>query len=54
MPIVFISGHAETPMSVLATKARAVEFLAKPVRHKDRLSGINAAVAAGLAADEAE
>jgi len=33
MPIVFISGHADVPMSVQAMKAGAVEFLTKPLQH---------------------
>jgi FixJ family two-component response regulator len=33
MPIVFISGCADVPMSVQAMKAGAVEFLTKPLRH---------------------
>jgi FixJ family two-component response regulator len=33
MPIVFISGCADVPMSVQAMKAGAVEFLTKPLQH---------------------
>ena len=33
MPIVFISGHADVPMSVQAMKAGAVEFLTKPLQY---------------------
>jgi FixJ family two-component response regulator len=38
MPIVFISGYADVPMSVQAMKAGAVEFLTKPLQH-DVLAG---------------
>ena len=40
MPVIFISGHADVPMSVRAMKAGAVEFLTKPVRHQDLLDAI--------------
>ena len=33
MPIVFITGHGDVPMSVQAMKAGAVEFLTKPLKH---------------------
>ncbi len=33
MPIIFISGYADVPMSVQAMKAGAVEFLTKPLQH---------------------
>ena len=45
MPVVFISGHADVPMSVRAMKAGAVEFLTKPVRHQDLLDAIQVAIA---------
>ena len=35
MPIIFISGHADVPMSVRAIKAGAVEFLVKPFREQE-------------------
>jgi len=38
LPIIFITGHGNVPMSVQAMKAGAVEFLAKPFR-KDELLG---------------
>jgi DNA-binding response OmpR family regulator len=44
LPVVFISGHADIPMSVRAMKAGAVEFLTKPVRHQDLLDAIFAAL----------
>jgi FixJ family two-component response regulator len=44
MPVIFISGHADVPMSVRAMKAGAVEFLTKPVRDQDLLDAIQRAV----------
>ncbi len=44
-PIIFISGHADVPMSVRAMKAGAVEFLTKPVREQDLLDAIQLAIA---------
>jgi FixJ family two-component response regulator len=45
LPVIFISGHADVPMSVRAMKAGAVEFLTKPVRHEELLRAVNDAVA---------
>jgi DNA-binding response OmpR family regulator len=47
LPVVFISGHADIPMSVRAMKAGAVEFLTKPVRHQDLLDAIYLAIEPG-------
>src|SRR5229473_6146612 len=44
LPVIFISGHADVPMSVRAMKAGAVEFLTKPVRHQDLLEAIQLAI----------
>jgi FixJ family two-component response regulator len=44
LPVIFISGHADIPMSVRAMKAGAVEFLTKPVRHQDLLDAIQRAI----------
>jgi DNA-binding response OmpR family regulator len=44
LPVIFISGHADIPMSVRAMKAGAVEFLTKPVRHQDLLDAIYSAI----------
>ena len=44
IPVIFISGHADVPMSVRAMKAGAVEFLTKPVRHQDLLDAIQRAL----------
>ena len=40
IPIIFISAHADIPMTVHAMKAGAVEFLLKPVREQDLLDAI--------------
>lgn len=44
LPVVFISGHADVPMSVRAMKAGAVEFLTKPVRDQELLDAIHLAI----------
>jgi FixJ family two-component response regulator len=43
VPIVFITGHGDIPMSVRAMKAGAVEFLTKPFRDQDLLNAIRQA-----------
>lgn len=40
LPIIFITGHGDIPMSVRAMKAGAVEFLTKPFRDQDLLEAI--------------
>ncbi|WP_336814265.1 response regulator transcription factor [Bosea sp. MMO-172] len=45
LPIVFITGHGDVPMSVAAMKAGAVEFLTKPFRDQDLLDGVHRALA---------
>jgi len=40
LPIVFITGHADIPMSVQAMKGGAIEFLTKPFRDQDLLEAI--------------
>ena len=45
LPIVFITGHGDIPMSVRAMKSGAVEFLTKPFRDQDLLDAIHAAIA---------
>lgn len=47
IPIVFMTGHGDIPMSVRAMKAGAVDFLTKPFRDQDMLD----AVMRGLSAD---
>ena len=44
IPIIFITGHGDIPMSVRAMKAGAVEFLAKPFRDQDLLDVIQLAL----------
>ena len=41
LPIIFITGHGDIPMSVQAMKGGAVEFLPKPFRDQDLLDAIN-------------
>jgi FixJ family two-component response regulator len=43
-PIVFISAHADVPISVGAMKAGAIEFLTKPVRQQELLDAIHLAI----------
>jgi FixJ family two-component response regulator len=45
IPIIFITGHGDIPMSVRAMKAGAVEFLPKPFRDQDLLDAIHQALA---------
>lgn len=44
IPIIFITGHGDIPMSVRAMKGGAVEFLTKPFRDQDLLDGIQQAL----------
>ena len=45
IPIIFITGHGDIPMSVRAMKAGAAEFLTKPFRDQDLLEAIRQAIA---------
>jgi FixJ family two-component response regulator/DNA-binding winged helix-turn-helix (wHTH) protein len=54
LPIIFISGHADVPMSVRAMKGGAIEFLTKPVRDQDLLDAIQLAIAQDRARRDAE
>ena len=45
IPIIFITGHGDIPMAVLAMKKGAVEFLSKPFRDDDLLDAIQGALA---------
>jgi FixJ family two-component response regulator len=49
VPIIFITGHGDIPMTVQAMKAGAIEFLTKPFRDQDFLDAVNV----GLARDRA-
>src|SRR5437588_12149969 len=44
MPVIFITGHGDIPMTVKAMKSGAVEFLTKPFRDQDLLDAINQAL----------
>ena len=44
LPIVFLTGHGDIPMSVRAMKAGAVDFLTKPVKDTDLLRAVRAAL----------
>ena len=44
MPIIFITGHGDVPMSVQAMKAGAVEFLTKPFKDEVLLNAIHSAI----------
>jgi FixJ family two-component response regulator len=44
LPIIFLTGHGDVPMSVKAMKAGAAEFLTKPFRPQDLLDAIRSAL----------
>lgn len=44
LPVIFITGHGDIPMSVRAIKAGAVEFLTKPFRDQELLDAVNAGI----------
>lgn len=44
IPIIFMTGHGDIPMSVKAMKAGAVDFLTKPFRHQDMLDAVTVAL----------
>jgi len=44
IPIIFMTGHGDVPMSVKALKAGAIDFLIKPFRDQDLLDAISAAI----------
>jgi FixJ family two-component response regulator len=44
IPVIFMTGHGDIPMSVQAMKAGAVDFLTKPFRDQDMLDAVAAAV----------
>jgi FixJ family two-component response regulator len=44
IPIVFMTGHGDIPMSVRAMKAGAVDFITKPFRDQDMLDAVTAAI----------
>jgi FixJ family two-component response regulator len=44
LPIIFMTGHGDIPMSVRAMKAGAIDFLAKPFRDQDMLDAVMSAI----------
>ena len=44
IPIIFMTGHGDIPMSVQAMKAGAVDFLSKPFRDQDMLDAVTTAI----------
>jgi FixJ family two-component response regulator len=50
LPIIFLTGHGDIPMSVRAMKAGAIEFLTKPFREQDLLNAIRHAIDSDRAA----
>jgi len=47
IPIIFITGHGDIPMTVRAMKAGAIEFLTKPFRDEDLLNAVDQAINRG-------
>ena len=54
VPIIFITAHADVPMTVQAMKGGALEFLTKPFRDQDLLDAVEAGLARDLARRESE
>jgi FixJ family two-component response regulator len=54
IPIIFMTGHGDIPMSVRAMKAGAVEFLTKPLREQDLLDAVRVALERDCARRESE
>jgi FixJ family two-component response regulator len=54
LPIVFITGHGDIPMTVQAMKGGAIEFLTKPFRDQDLLDAVNIGIAKDRARREEE
>jgi len=50
LPIVFLTGHGDIPMSVKAIKAGAADFLTKPVQAAELLQTVQAAIAQDVSA----
>jgi len=44
IPVIFMTGHGDIPMSVRAMKAGAIDFLTKPFRDQDMLDAVGAAI----------
>jgi RNA polymerase sigma factor (sigma-70 family) len=54
VPIIFITAHADVPMTVQAMKGGAIEFLTKPFRDQDLLDAIEAGLVSDRARQERE
>ena len=54
IPIIFLTGHGDIPMSVRAMKAGAIEFLTKPFRDQDLLDAVRVALEQDRARREKE
>src|SRR5215472_2086984 len=54
LPIIFITGHGDIPMSVRAMKCGAIEFLTKPFRDQDLLDAIQLGIARDRARRESD
>jgi DNA-binding NtrC family response regulator len=54
IPIVFMTGFGDIPMSVRAMKAGAIEFLTKPFRDEDLLNAVRQAIERGRQLDESK
>jgi FixJ family two-component response regulator len=54
LPLVFITGHGDIPMTVRAMKAGAVDFLAKPFHDEDLLTAVRQAIARQASARQSQ
>ena len=54
LPIIFITGHGDIPMTVQAMKGGAIEFLTKPFRHQDLIDAIQLGLERDSARRESE
>jgi FixJ family two-component response regulator len=54
VPIIFMTGHGDIPMTVKAMKAGAIEFLPKPFRDQDMLDAVRVGIARDRARREGE
>src|SRR4030088_1660131 len=54
IPIIFMTGHGDIPMTVRAMKGGGVDFLTKPFRDQDMLDAVVAAIERGLDSREVE
>jgi FixJ family two-component response regulator len=54
IPIIFVTGHGDIPMSVKAMKQGAVEFLTKPFRDQDLLDAVQVALARARSRHESD